>query len=322
MADPPGHTRTRKLLTAAFTSKAVARLEERARAITNEHLNRILAKGEFEMMADLANLLPMIILAEMLGVDPARRAEFKRWSDDAMIVVARDHSEEDVLRIVQSRKDFRAFFRALIVECRESPREDLISDLVRAQVEGDMLTADEVVRLSIILLLAGNVTTTNLHGNGMNLLLRHPEALAMLRADETLIPGFIEEVLRSDGNAKFLPRRTARETTIAGVTIPKDEYVIALLASANRDPTHFPDPDRFDIEREQCDHVAFGFGIHSCVGAPLARLEGKVVFEEILRRLPDFSAAEEQRVWMRSATIRGLKRLPIKLNRKMVTAAQ
>jgi cytochrome P450 len=315
--DPPDHTRLRKLINVAFTPRAIARLEGRIRAITNELIDGILRKDEFDLMEELAIPLPVIVIAELLGVDPARRSDFKRWSDDALNPErgTREQSEEEIERIIQSRRALTAFFHQMIAGRREQPRDDLISDLVRAEVESESLSADEVFTMCISLLIAGNETTTNLIGNGTQVLLEHPEVLHKLRADPSLIPAFIEETLRYSGPAKEMMRRTTQDVTLAGVTIPKGEIVLALLAAANRDPAQFPDPNRFDITREPRPHVAFGFGIHFCVGAPLSRLEGRVAFEEILRRLPAFSRARDEVEWHASTILRGLKSLPLRYDR-------
>lgn len=321
-ADPPDHTRLRKLVSGVFTPKAIARLEDRVRRITGEHIDRILKKETFDMMEDLAVPLPVTIIAEMLGVDPARYADFKRWSDDTMTVesIGAPRTDAEIDRMVASRRAFTAFFREMIDERRLSPRDDLISDLVRAEVENEKLTAEEVFSMVILLLIAGNETTTNLIGNGTLMLLRYPEVERRLRADPSLIPAFIEEVLRFESPVLFLARRTTREVTVGGVTIPAGERVLAVLAAANRDPAQFPDPDRFDIDRDARGHVAFGFGIHFCVGAPLSRLEGAIAFSEMLRRLPPLQAGEAKPRWNLSLNLHGLKSLPLRLRREEATA--
>ncbi|WP_437950030.1 cytochrome P450 [Sorangium sp. So ce296] len=316
-SDPPDHTQMRKLISGAFTPRAIARIEARVRDIATEHIDRILAQDTFDMMEDLAVPLPVTVIAEMLGVDPSLRADFKRWSDDTINVPAGSQplSDEEVERILRSRREMRAYFHEMIADRKRRPREDLISDIVRGEVEHGVLTEDDVLDMVVLLLVAGNETTTNLIGNGTLTLLEHPDALRRLREEPALIPGFIEEVLRYEGPVRLLTRRATQDVTLSGVTIPEGATVLPLVAAANRDPAQFPDPDRFDITREQRGHVAFGFGIHFCVGAPLSRVEGRIAFEEILRRLPPFSREPGPPSWNRSFGLRGLRRLPLRFDR-------
>ena len=315
--DPPDHTRLRKLLTGAFTPKAIARLEPRINAIVRESVDHILEKGSFDMMEELAIPLPVTIIAEMLGVDPARRDDFKRWSNatitsQAMAGLPLSEAEEE--RLIQSRLEFAAYFRQMIDERRKKPREDLISDLVRAEVESETLTAEEVFAMVILLLIAGNETTTNLIGNGTLMLLEHPEAERQLRENPSLIPAFLEEVLRFEGPVRFLVREATRDVTIAGVDIAAGEKVVTMLDAANRDPAQFADPERFDITREPRTHVAFGYGIHFCVGAPLSRLEGRIAFEELLRRVPAFHRVDERPDRRPTFALHGLSSLRLALS--------
>ncbi|MGK4003429.1 cytochrome P450 [Sorangium sp. So ce1036] len=318
--DPPIHTQLRKLISGAFTPRAIARLEERVRAIATEHIDRILAKDTFDLMEDLAVPLPVTVIAEMLGVDPSLRADFKRWSDDAVNAGIGRLGDGEVEHILRSRREMRAYFREALAERKRRPREDLIGDLLRGEGEYGALTEDDVLGMVVLLLVAGNETTTNLLGNGIATLLDHPDALRRLREDPALIPGFIEEVLRYDGPVRMLTRRATQDVTLAGITIPKDSIVMPIVASANRDPAQFPDPDRFDITREQRGHVAFGHGIHFCVGAPLSRLEGRIAFEEIFRRLPPFSREPGPLMWNPSVSLRGLKSLPLRFDRSAPAA--
>lgn len=319
MTDPPDHTRLRKLVSGVFTPKAIARLEARVKQITGDLIDRILKKDAFDVMEDLANPLPMTVIAEMLGIDPARRADFKRWSDDTIAIEAIGHerTEAEIERIIESRRAFIEFFRAMIEDRRASPRDDLISDLVRAEVESDKLTADEVFSMVILLLIAGNETTTNLIGNGVHALLDRPDLERELRADPSRVPAFIEEVLRFESPVTLVVRKALRDVAVAGVTIPEGDRILCVLASANRDPAQFSDPDRFDIDREAKGHVAFGHGIHFCVGAPLSRLEGAIVFEQILRRLPPFVREEAKPRFRPSFNLHGLKALPVRWKRPL-----
>ncbi|MCY1007852.1 cytochrome P450 [Nannocystis pusilla] len=319
-SDPPEHTRLRKLVSAAFTPRAMTQLEGRVQQIAGRLIEAILRRETFDVVEDLAIPLPVTVIAEMLGVDPARGADFKRWSDDLITLsrLARERrgSANESVRLVASRREFYGHMQAMIAARRESPRDDLISQLVRAESEEGALTAEEVLGMVLLLLVAGNETTTNLIATGTHLLLEHPEALAELRADPGLVPNFIEEVLRYDGPATMLFRRTTAEVEVAGTQIPAGEVVVLLLSAANRDPAQFPEPDRFDIHRDTRGHLGFGQGIHFCVGAPLSRLEGRIVFTEMIRRLPAFARADAQPAWNDNSSLRGLRSLPLRFARR------
>jgi cytochrome P450 len=305
--DPPVHTRLRKLIAGAFTPKEMTRLEPRIRALTTKLLDGIVGKESFDIVQDLAIPLPVTVIAEMLGVDPERQPDFKRWSDDVINVdVVGEHTDDEIARILASRRELRAYVEELLLARRASPRDDMMSALGQADVD-----ADEALSLAITLLIAGNVTTTNLIGTAALALAEWPHVFEALRHEPNLVPRFVDEVLRFDGPAKMLLRRATEDVTIAGVRVEKDTIVAVLLASANRDPAVFPLPNTFDIERDPRGHVAFGFGIHFCVGAALSRLEGRVVFEEIARRLPTFSREPGPLAWSPTLGLRGLTRLPL-----------
>ncbi|MBZ5712037.1 cytochrome P450 [Nannocystis pusilla] len=311
--DPPDHTRLRRLVNVAFTPRAIARLERRVRDLARELVDDIVRKDSFDLMEDLAVPLPVIVISELLGVDPARRTEFKRWSDDLLLGSRLDGHLDDaeIERIVASRREFIAFFRAMIEHRRREPGDDLLSDLVRAEAERDALSPEEVLTMAILLMIAGNETTTNLIGNGTIALLEHPDVLPRLRADPTRIPGFVEEVLRWRSPVVMLVRTTRRDVAVGGVDIPQGAVLGVLVDSANHDPTHFAEPERFDIERQSA-HLSFGYGIHFCVGAPLSRLEGRIAFEELVARVPEFSREPGPLEWTPSFNLRGLKRLPLR----------
>ena len=320
-SDPPDHTRLRKLVSGVFSPGSSARMEARIRAIAVELISAIAPRDQLDMMEDLAIPLPVTVISELLGVDVARRADFKRWSDDLLLGSGfdADLSEEEVDRLIASRREMLAYFEAMIAQRRATPKKDLIGDLVRAEVEQEMLTPEEVLSMTVLLLIAGNETTTNLIGNGTLELCQHPEDERRLRADPSLIPGFLEEVLRHCPPVRMISRRTARDVTLHGVTIPANQPVFLLLDSANRDPRQFANPDRFDITRRPNNQITFGLGIHFCVGAPLARVEGRVTFEEVFRRLPPFSLQEGPLEWQGGLGLRGLTRLPLRLHREAST---
>lgn len=308
--DPPTHTRQRSLVSKAFSPRTVAELEPRIRAVTEQMLDRVIARGEFELVRDLSGPLPVIVIAELLGVEAERREDLKRWSDDVVSGSNRSFTPEDEKRVRQSIVDLRAYFEETIARRRKEPRTDLISALIRAEEENQTLTAIEILSSLIMLLLAGHETTTNLIGNMVVALLDHPEELAKVRADTTLIPQVVEETLRYEAPLQGMFRVTTQDVVVAGTTIPAGAAVMQLYGSANHDETKFPDPERFDINRETDRHLAFGFGIHFCIGAALGRLEAKIILETLLRR---FRSLSPKGGLIRTSLpfLRGVKALPL-----------
>lgn len=317
--DPPVHSRLRRLVSAAFTPRAMTDLEARIQQISRALVDDIVARDGFDVVDDLAIPLPVTVIAEMLGIDPARGADFKRWSDDLVELgrLTRDQqmTPEETRRLVQSRRELVAYLETAIADRREHPRADLLSALTRVEGEDSGLTALEVLGMAVLLLIAGNETTTNLIATGTHLLLDHPGALAQLRAEPALIPNFVEEVLRYAGPVMMLFRRTTADVPVSGGTIPRGELVLALIGAANRDPAQFPEPDRFDIHRDTRGHLAFGYGIHFCVGAPLSRLEGRIAFTELLGRTPPFARIDPRPAWGENPSLRGLRALPVRIVR-------
>jgi cytochrome P450 len=287
--DPPHHTRLRKLVSRAFTSAAVARLEARITAITDELLDAVTPAGQTDLVADLAGPLPTIVIAELLGVPAADRAAFRRWSDavgEAATAVVSD-PVNGIKQVEQAYTPIEDYLRAVIAERRRRPEDDLISGLLAAQIDGESLDELDLVAFCVVLLLAGNVTTTHLLGNAVLALLNHPAELADLWAYPERMPEAIEEILRYDAPVIAVGRWLTRDVELGGQELRKGQHVMLWTGAANRDPAVFPDPDRLDLGRKPTQHQAFGHGPHYCLGAPLARLEARIALPAILRRLPE-----------------------------------
>jgi cytochrome P450 len=311
-ADPPYHTRLRGLANKAFTPRAVERMRPHIQQIVDELLDAAESNGELDVIRDLAAPLPIIVIAEMLGLPRGDRQHFKQWSDDAFAVlgVVR-RSPELMRRASESLGEMSEYFNALSDARRSSPREDLLSALVAAEEEGNRLTRDELVANVGLLLSAGHETTTNLIGNGVLALLQHPDQLEKLRADPALAADAVEEVMRYDNPAQIAYRSATEDVQVGGQCIRKGQVVNLMLGAANRDPAQFSHPDRFDLERRELKHVGLGLGIHYCLGAPLARLEGQIAFNTLLRRFPKLRLAGDQLEWHEHPTFHGLKALPV-----------
>jgi cytochrome P450 len=260
--DPPDHTRVRKLVNKAFTPRLIKSLEPYLHNLVQELLAALPARQEFDFVQTVATPLPVIVIAELLGVDRAHRDDFKRWSDDVVSASNRPTDEAERQRIRQSNVEMRAYFADVIAQRRSVPREDLITALVRAEEDRQVLSANEILALMVSLLVAGNETTTNLLGSAITMLLEHPAELAKVHADRTLIPALVEEVLRYESPIQFIPRHTVQEVELSGTRIPAGAAVLLLLGAANRDEEQFPEPDCFDIGRNRRDHLTFGYGIH------------------------------------------------------------
>jgi pimeloyl-[acyl-carrier protein] synthase len=310
--DGHAHARIRGLVSDAFTPRRVELLRSRIQQITNGLLEAVQDKGRMDVIADLADPLPAIVTAEILGLPPSEWQKLTQWSTDFAEALGNfQHNPDHAPRVLQSLGEMCAYFRDAVQEHRKHPRDDLISALLSAEQDGDCLTEEEVVANSIMLMTGGQETTTNLIGNGLLTLLRHPDQLEKLRAHQSLILSAIEELLRYESPIQYTSRLALDDVQMGGKTIRKRQAVIAVMGAANRDPERFPDPDRLDICRQDNRHLAFAWGAHFCFGAPLARLEGQIAFETLLRRMPDLSLVPGPVSWRENLAFRGLTTLPV-----------
>jgi cytochrome P450 PksS len=310
--DPPVHTRLRALVSKAFAPPLIEQMRPRVEQLTNELLDTVQSRDEIDLIRDYALPLPTTIIAEMLGIPAGDRHRFHRQSNAIMSAAA---STWRLLNSVPHGLLLIRYIRKFIRKRRAEPRDDLISALIQAEEAGNRLSGDELVSTVILLLVAGHETTVNLIGNGVLALLEHPEQLAKLRNDPSLIKPAVEELLRFTNPVDMATERYPREdVTIRGVTIPRGEMVYVVLSSANRDERQFPNPDQLDITREPNKHLALGLGTHFCLGAPLARLEGQIAINTLLRRLPDLrlAVAPSRLRWRPGLLLRGLEALPVK----------
>ena len=309
--DPPAHTRIRSLASAAFTPQRVEALRSHIRDIVRNLLAKVKPNGRMDVIADLAEPLPGIVTAEMLGVPVEDHRQLKLWSQDFAEMLGNfQHNPDHVPKILKTTEEMTAYFRSAMR--KENLRPDgLVSSLMNADIHGDCLTEEEVIANSIMTMIGGQETTTNLIGSGTLSLLRNPDQLEKLRANLSLIPSAVEELLRYESPIQHTARLTPEDTEMGGKQIRKRQAVIAVMAAANRDPEHFPDPDRLDITREDNRHVAFGYGAHFCFGAPLARMEGQIALEEMVRQFSSCSLEPGPLVWRTNLSLRGLTSLRI-----------
>ncbi|MEU2448885.1 cytochrome P450 [Streptomyces sp. NPDC012765] len=309
-SDPPDHTRLRRLVSKAFTARRVALMRPRIQSITDRLLDDIAPAGRADLVADFALPLPVTVISELLGVPVDDRHEFQGWTDR---MIRRGAAPPDPAVVNEAWQHMRAYVTGLIHAKRAHPGDDLLSGLVTARDQEQRLSEDELVAMVFLLLAAGYITTVNLIGGGIAMLLAEPAQLDLLRSDPGLLPGAIEELLRYDGPVNPGIARFAREDVeIAGVTVPRGATVLIGSAVADRDPARFPDPDRLDITRQDNPHLAFGHGIHYCLGAPLARLEGQIAIGTVLRRLRGLAlAVPPGEIPWRPGGLRGPERLPV-----------
>ncbi len=317
--DPPAHTRLRGLVNQAFTPRIIRNLEPRMHAIAAELVGHALEQREVDLVETLTYPLPVIVIAEIIGVPAEDREQFKHWSDVAVeglgSALFRPPTPERLARLAEVRNEMSAYFSALAEERRRHPREDLLTGLVQAELEGSRLSHVEMLQLLILLLVAGNETTTSLIGNAVLTLLAHPGELARVRSDRALLPSAVDEVMRYSSPVQMDPRRATREVELRGQRIAADQLVVSWIGSANRDAEVFPDPDRFDIGRGDNRHIGFGLGPHYCLGANLARLEAQAALGALLDRTRAFERTDTEPLPLHpSIVFRGVTRLPLRLH--------
>jgi cytochrome P450 len=311
--DPPVHGPMRNVVNRGFTPRQIAGWEPRIRELVSEQTAKLRAGELFDVVEDLAVPLPVTIIAEMLGVEPERKADFKRWSDGIIAgATGAERADRFHPRTIRTVLELNAYLRKIIRKRRRAPADDLVSAIVATQPGGAALTDLEVVLFVQLLLVAGNETTTNLIGNAVTALLDHPEQLERVCAHPALIPALVEETLRWDPPVQMVFRTARRDAEVAGTRIPEGAVVAVLLGSANRDERRFEDPDRFDVSRQARDHIAFGFGQHFCLGAALARLEARVALEALAPELSRLAPRAPERELIDSFLVRGPRRLELR----------
>jgi cytochrome P450 len=310
--DPPDHTRLRGLLQKTFTPRRLEKSREQIQRALDELLAAVAPRGEMDFIRDVAFPLPATVIALLLGAPTGDLEELKVWSDRLAAYLGGSVDALDNFTEARAGVDgLVEYFRRLLAERRRAPRDDLMSLMLEAEDAGDRLTPDEVVANSVLLLFAGHETTTNLLGNGLFHLLRHPEAGAALRGDPRLTPGAVEEFLRYDGPVPATVKVATRDVVWRGRAIRRGELVLPFMSAANRDPRRFASPDVLDIRRRPNRHLGFAFGIHFCLGAPLARLEARIVFDTLLRRFPGLRPTAQEPRWKPMIFLRGLESLPL-----------
>jgi pimeloyl-[acyl-carrier protein] synthase len=312
--DPPDHTRLRALVSKAFTPRVIEHMRAHIQEIVDRLLDRVQPAGAMDVIADLAYPLPVTVICEMLGVPLTDHESIRDWSADiarSLDAIGLPSDVEIVERGRVARRAIGDYFRRLVPRRRADPQNDLLTGLIAAEEQGDKLSEGEVIAMCVLLFIAGHETTVNLIGNGLLALLRHPEQLGRIQRDPALVTGAVEELLRYDSPVQRTARITSADVELGGRTLPAGSMVVAALGAANRDPAQFADPDRLDVNRRDVRHISFGYGIHFCLGAPLARVEGQIALGTLLRRAPRLALAETSPEWRESSVLRGLKRLRV-----------
>jgi len=312
-SDPPDHTRMRRIVSQAFTPRVIENLRGRTSGLVDELIDAMVAKGRCDFIEEFAFPLPILVISDLFGVPRADRARIKVWSECITDLGSRRKPLAELARdALQATREMKVYFEAILEARRREPRDDLITLLLNAEDAGERLSRSELIGMAILILVAGHETTTSLLSNGLLLLLQHPDQLAALRADAALMPGAVEEMLRVEPSFTRTPRRVKDDIDFGGQRLRRDQLVSALNAAANRDPAVFANPDAFDIRRSPNKHLSFGHGPHTCLGAPLARLEASLAFPRLLARLPTLALDGDVR-WKEDFSTRRLERLAIRL---------
>jgi pimeloyl-[acyl-carrier protein] synthase len=316
--DPPDHTRLRALASAAFTPRRVEQLRSHIQDVMNTLLDTVVDKGCMDVIEDFASPAPAIVTAEMLGVPARDHVQLKTWSQDFAEMLGNfQHNPDRFSRVLSSVENLCTYFQTEMHEQRTSPRDGLIRAMMEAEVDGTSLTEEEIVANLIVTMVGGQETTTNLIGNGLLTLLRNPEEMERLRNDSSLIPSAVEELLRYESPSQHTARLAPADVQLGNRQIRKRQAVIAVMGAGNRDPERFEEPDRLDLARKDNRHLAFGWAAHFCFGAALARLEGQIAFETLLRRLPDLKLDTKAPLqWRHNLGLRGLTALPVTFEAK------
>jgi pimeloyl-[acyl-carrier protein] synthase len=313
--DPPSHSRIRGLAACAFTPQRVSALKSRIQQLTDSLLDEVQARGRIDVIADLGEPLPAIITSELLGVSAEHARALKVWSANFAEMLGNfQHNPDRIPLMLNTIENLTSFFRKAVEEQKKEPRPGLIHSLIKAEVEGNRLTDDEIIANCIITMVGGLETTTNLIGNGILTLLRHPHQMERLRSDPSIIAPAIEELLRYESPSQHTARLAPADVELGGKKIRKRQAVIAVMAAANRDPERFPDPERLNLTREDNRHLAFGWATHFCFGAPLARIEGQIAIATLLRRFPKLALEPGAITWRTNLGLRGLTALPLTLS--------
>ena len=313
--DPPSHSRIRGLAACAFTPARVSALKDRIQQLADKLLDAAAAKGSMDVLADFAEPLPAIVTSELFGVPSEFALQLKTWSARFAEMLGNfQHNPDRIPAMLDTIENLVAFFRTAIEDQKKKPRPGLVHSLVNAELEGDRLTQEEVVANCIITLVGGLETTTNLIGNGILTLLRHPDESRQLRNDPSLIVSAVEELLRYESPSQHTARLAPDDLVLGGKKIQKRQAVIAVMGAGNHDPERFPNPHRLDLTRQDNRHLAFGWGAHFCFGAPLARMEGQIAISSLLRRFPGMELSPGPIVWRENLGLRGLKSLGVQLH--------
>jgi cytochrome P450 len=315
--DAPAHTRLRALCATAFTPARVAALKEHIQEIADRLIDQVLDSGKMDVIADFANPLPAIVTAELFGVPTADHQNLKDWSTDFAEMLGNfQHNPDRARGALRATENMIAYFQQAMRHQEKNPTPGLVNSLMNAEVDGSRLTEEEIVANLIVTMVGGQETTTNLIGNGLVSLLKNRDQLELLKGDSSILPSAIEELLRYESPSQHTARLAPDDMMLGEKKIQKRQAVIAVFAAANRDPERFPDPDKLDLRRTDNRHVAFAWGAHYCFGAPLARMEGQIAFETMLRRLPNIQLEPQELMWRENLGLRGLKSLFITFDRR------